>query len=160
MRFWLLALVLSGLSAVVQAESFVVADIRLEGLQRVSAGTVFEAFPVSTGERVDNERLASASRRLFRSGLFDDIRLLRDGDVLVVQVVELPTITGIEISGNKAIQTDILLDGLKQSGLAEGWYSNAPRWSGLRWSWNASMCHRAATMPALPPTWNVCRATG
>ncbi len=120
MRFWLLALVLSGLSAVVQAESFVVADIRLEGLQRVSAGTVFEAFPVSTGERVDNERLASASRRLFRSGLFDDIRLLRDGDVLVVQVVELPTITGIEISGNKAIQTDILLDGLKQSGLAEG----------------------------------------
>lgn len=120
MRFWLLALVLSGLSAVVQAESFVVADIRLEGLQRVSAGTVFEAFPVTTGERVDDERLASASRRLFRSGLFDDIRLLRDGDVLVVQVVELPTITGIEISGNKAIQTDMLLDGLKQSGLAEG----------------------------------------
>ena len=53
-------------------------------------------------------------------GLFDDVRLLRDGDVLVVQVVELPTITGIEISGNKAIQTDMLLDGLKQSGLAEG----------------------------------------
>ena len=48
MRFWLLALVLSGLSAIAQAESFVVADIRLEGLQRVSAGTVFEAFPVST----------------------------------------------------------------------------------------------------------------
>ncbi|UZK04027.1 outer membrane protein assembly factor BamA [Venatoribacter cucullus] len=120
MRFWLLALVLSGLSSIAQAESFVVADIRLEGLQRVSAGTVFEAFPVSTGERVDSQRLVDASRRLFRSGLFDDVRLLRDGDVLVVQVVELPTITGIEISGNKAIQTDMLLDGLKQSGLAEG----------------------------------------
>ena len=119
MRFWLLALVL-GFSAFVQAESFVVEDIRLEGLQRVSAGTVFEAFPVAAGERVDQERLTSASRRLFRSGLFDDIRLLRDGNVLVVQVVELPTITTIEISGNKAIQTEMLLDGLKQSGLAEG----------------------------------------
>ena len=120
MRFWLLALVLVLSSAVVQAESFVVSDIRLEGLQRVSAGTVFEAFPVAAGEQVDQERLNTAARRLFRSGLFDDVRLLRDGDVLVVQVVELPTITGIEISGNKAIQTDMLLDGLKQSGLAEG----------------------------------------
>ena len=120
MRFWLLALVLSSLSAIVQAESFVVADIRLEGLQRVSAGTVFEAFPVNTGEQVDSQRLVEASRRLFRSGLFDDVRLLREGNVLVIQVVELPTITGIEISGNKAIQTDMLLDGLKQSGLAEG----------------------------------------
>ncbi len=119
MRFWLLALVL-GFCSVVRAESFVVEDIRLEGLQRVSAGTVFEAFPVAAGERVDQERLTSASRRLFRSGLFDDIRLLRDGNVLVVQVVELPTITTIEISGNKAIQTEMLLDGLKQSGLAEG----------------------------------------
>lgn len=119
MRFWLLALSL-GLCAAVQAESFVVSDIRLEGLQRVSAGTVFEAFPITTGEQVDEARLVDASRRLFRSGLFDDVKLLRDGNVLVLQVVELPTITKIDISGNKAIQTDMLLDGLKQAGLAEG----------------------------------------
>src|SRR5690606_25502227 len=68
-----------------------------------------------------NEKtLAQATRKLFKLGLFDDIKLLRDGNVLVVQLIELPTITKIDISGNKAIQSDMLLDGLKQSGLAEG----------------------------------------
>lgn len=120
MRSWLFALVIGVLATTVQAESFVVSDIRLEGLQRVSAGTVFESFPINTGDSVDSERLANAARRLYRSGLFNDVQLLRDGNVLVLQVVELPTITGIEIQGNRAIQTDMLLDGLKQSGLAEG----------------------------------------
>lgn len=119
MRFLLLLLCVVS-SLVVHADSFVVSDIRLEGLQRVSAGTVFEAFPVVTGDRVASEDLSQASRKLFRTGLFDDIKLLQDGNVLIVQVVELPTITKIDISGNKAIQTDMLLDGLKQSGLAEG----------------------------------------
>lgn len=119
MRFGLLALLL-GFCAWAQAESFTVSDIRLEGLQRVSAGTVFEAFPVNTGETVNSERLVTATRKLFQSGLFDDVKILRDGNVLVLQVVELPTITKIDISGNKAIQTDMLLSGLKQSGLAEG----------------------------------------
>jgi len=120
MRSLLFTLLLGFLSSVVQAETFVVEDIRLEGLQRVSAGTVFEAFPVIVGEQVGSEDLVSASRNLFRSGLFSDVQLYRDGNVLILQLVELPTITGIEISGNKAIQTEMLLDGLKQSGLAEG----------------------------------------
>lgn len=121
MRFGFLALVFGlCLSAQVQAETFTVSDIRLEGLQRVSAGTVFEAFPVSSGEQVDSKTLALATRKLFKMGLFDDIKLLRDGNVLIVQIIELPTITKIEITGNKAIQSDALLDGLKQSGLAEG----------------------------------------
>src|SRR5690554_2349501 len=118
MRFLLLLLCVVS-SVVVHAYSFEVSDIRLEGLQRVSAGTVFEAFPIVSGDIVDNETLSQASRELFRTGLFDDIKLLKDGSVLIVQVVELPTITKIDISGNKAIQTDMLLDGLKQSGLAE-----------------------------------------
>ena len=120
MRFWLALLFLGMFPASVLASSFVVEDIRLEGLQRVSAGTVFEAFPVTAGDEVDDERLAEATRRLFREGLFDDISLYRDGGVLIIQLVELPTITSIEIDGNKAIQTEALLDGLKQSGLAEG----------------------------------------
>ena len=119
MRFLLLLLCVFS-SLVVHADSFVVSDIRLEGLQRVSAGTVFEAFPIVSGDRVDGDELSQASRKLFRTGLFDDIKLLQEGDVLIIQVVELPTITKIEISGNKAIQTDMLIDGLKQSGLAEG----------------------------------------
>jgi outer membrane protein insertion porin family len=102
------------------AESFVVSDIRVEGLQRISAGTVFEAFSIDVGESVDTQRLTTASKRLFKTGLFNDISLQRDGDVLIVQVVELPTITQLEIEGNQAITSEQLEDGLKQSGLAEG----------------------------------------
>lgn len=119
MRFLLFALLL-GLGSQVNAESFTIEDIRLEGLQRVSAGTVFERFPINVGDQVSSARLVAASKRLFKSGLFNDVELLRDGNVLIVKLVELPTITDIEIDGNKAIQTEALLDGLKQSGLAEG----------------------------------------
>lgn len=120
MRSLLFTLLLVSCASFASAETFVVQDIRLEGLQRVSAGTVFEAFPVNVGDEIDSDRLVTASRHLFRSGLFNDVKLYRDGNVLIVQLVELPTITAIEIDGNKAIQTDMLLDGLKQSGLAEG----------------------------------------
>lgn len=120
MRSLLFTLLLGVLSSVASAESFTVEDIRLEGLQRVSAGTVFEAFPVNVGDQVDSDSLVAASRRLFKSALFNDVKLYRDGNVLVLQLVELPTITGIEIDGNKAIQTEMLMDGLKQAGLAEG----------------------------------------
>lgn len=122
MRFKLFALLfgLLGSVATTWADTFDISDIRLEGLQRVSAGTVFEIFPLEVGEQATDAKLVDASRRLFKLGLFDDIKLLRDGNVLIVQLVELPTITKIEIKGNKAIQTDMLLDGLKQSGLAEG----------------------------------------
>jgi outer membrane protein insertion porin family len=119
MRCLLFALLL-GFGSQVNAESFTIEDIRLEGLQRVSAGTVFERFPINVGDQVSSARLVTASKRLFKSGLFNDVELLRDGNVLIVKLVELPTITGIEIDGNKAIQSEALLDGLKQSGLAEG----------------------------------------
>lgn len=119
MRCLLFALLL-GFGSQANAESFTIEDIRLEGLQRVSAGTVFERFPINVGDQVSSARLVTASKRLFKSGLFNDVELLRDGNVLIVKLVELPTITGIEIDGNKAIQTEALLDGLKQSGLAEG----------------------------------------
>lgn len=117
-----LCLWLVSLSLQVSADpsAFTVEDIRLEGLQRVSAGTVFAAFPISSGDIVDSARLAEATRALFREGFFEDIELYRDNNVLVVRMVELPTITSIEIEGNKAIQTEALIDGLKQSGLAEG----------------------------------------
>lgn len=121
MRFLLLAFWLGLFSVSLHAAPFTVTDIRLDGLQRVSAGTVFEAFPITAGDTVDDERLAEATRRLFSEGLFDDVSIYRDGDVLILRLVELPTITAIEIEGNKAIQTEALMDGLKQSGLAEGY---------------------------------------
>lgn len=117
-RACLLALLL--LSPMVSAESFVVSDIRVEGLQRISAGTVFSAMPIAVGDTANEYSIRAAARELFYTGNFDDIRIGRDGDVLVVVVVERPSISGINIEGNKAIETDVLLDGLKGAGLAVG----------------------------------------
>ena len=104
----------------IRDRSFTISDIRVNGLQRVSAGSVFGALPLNVGEQVDDRQLVDATRSLFRTGFFQDIQLGRDGDVLVVTVVERPSISGIEIEGNKAITTEDLLKGLNQSGLAEG----------------------------------------
>ena len=103
-----------------QANAFVINDIRLDGLQRISAGTVFNALPVAIGDDVDNPELADAARALFKTGYFQDIQMGRDGNVLVVTVVERPSISEIKIEGNKAIKTEDLKKGLKQAGLADG----------------------------------------
>nr|WP_298055379.1 outer membrane protein assembly factor BamA [uncultured Halomonas sp.] len=113
------ALLLAGASGA-QAQSFDVSDIRVEGLQRVSAASVFNAFPVSANERVSETQLAAAARDLFATGLFDDVSLAREGDILVIQVVERPTIARLQISGNDQISEDDLRNGLRQSGLSEG----------------------------------------
>jgi outer membrane protein insertion porin family len=115
-----LALSLALLMGVAHAEVFTISDIRLQGLQRVSAGTVFNLLPVNVGDRVDEVGIRQLMRLMFRSGFFNDIRMARDGDVLVITVKERPSIDSIEIDGNKAIKTDALLDGLGQQGLREG----------------------------------------
>lgn len=102
------------------AESFDVSDIRVEGLQRVSPASVFNAFPVSARDSVDEEELADAARELFATGLFEDVSLAREGDVLIIQVVERPTVARLDIEGNKQIPDEDLRDGLKQAGLEEG----------------------------------------
>ena len=104
----------------VHAESFTISDIRVTGLQRVSAGSVFGALPLNVGAQADDRSLVEATRELFKTGFFQDIQLGRDGDVLVVTVVERPSISSIEIEGNKAITSEDLLKGLNQSGLSEG----------------------------------------
>ncbi|WP_172147867.1 MULTISPECIES: outer membrane protein assembly factor BamA [Pseudomonas] len=121
MKRLLLPAVLAALMiAEVHAESFTISDIRVNGLQRVSAGSVFGALPLNVGEEADDRALVEATRGLFKTGFFQDIQLGRDGDVLVITVVERPSISGIEIEGNKAISSEDLLKGLNQSGLAEG----------------------------------------
>ena len=121
MKRLLLPAVLSALMiAEVHAESFTISDIRVNGLQRVSAGSLFGALPLNVGESADDRTLTEATRELFKTGFFQDIQLGRDGNVLVITVVERPSISSIEIEGNKAISSDDLLKGLNQSGLAEG----------------------------------------
>ncbi len=104
----------------VHAEAFKISDIRVNGLQRVSAGSVFGALPLNVGDQADDSRLVESTRALFKTGFFQDINLSRDGTILIINVVERPSISAIEIEGNKAISTEDLTKGLKQSGLAEG----------------------------------------
>ena len=102
------------------AYGWTIADIRLQGLQRVSAGTVFNLLPVNVGDDIDDVTVRQLLRLLFRSGFFDDIRMAEDDGVLIISFVERPAIESIEIDGNKAIETDALLQGLAQQGLKEG----------------------------------------
>ncbi len=104
----------------VHADEFVVTDIEVEGLQRVSAGSVFAAFPVDIGESLNELELAEAIRTLFRTGLFTDVEASRDEGVLILDVRERPAISSIEIEGNKAIDTDMLTEALNSAGLQEG----------------------------------------
>lgn len=99
---------------------FEVTDIRLEGLQRITAGTLFNAFRINIGDTVDEQVLVEATRGLFRTGFFNDVEIGRDGNVLVVSVLERPSISGLELDGNKAIKSEDLLKGLEQAGLSEG----------------------------------------
>lgn len=117
-RILLLALCLTATLA--HAEVFQVEDIRLEGLQRVSAGTVFASMPLSVGDLVDDNSFKDITRTLFRSGYFDDIQIARDGSVLIIAVKERPAVAEITFEGNKAIKTDDLMKALRDNGLAEG----------------------------------------
>ncbi|MBV1788815.1 outer membrane protein assembly factor BamA [Marinobacterium sp. D7] len=119
-----LGLLLVSVLWVVQAYAaefpFTVNDIRLEGLQRVEPGLVFRYFPVNVGDRLTQQRLSDATRELFASGYFDDVSILRDGDDLILNLHERPSLALIRIEGNKVIKEEALRDGLKQSGVQEG----------------------------------------
>lgn len=99
---------------------FVASDIRVDGLQRISAGTVYAYLPINRGDTIDDERSSKIIRTLYRTGFFEDVQLSRDGQILVVSVTELPVISKLTVTGNKDIKTEELLKGLKEIGLAEG----------------------------------------
>ncbi|MCX7186512.1 MAG: outer membrane protein assembly factor BamA [Methylophilales bacterium] len=115
-------LILGGLYAgsVLALEPFVVKDIRVEGIQRTEAGTVFTYLPVKVGETMNDDLAAQAIKSLYGTGFFKDIRIEADGDVLVITVQERSSVAQIEFSGNKSMPTDKVKEGLKQIGIAEG----------------------------------------
>ena len=100
--------------------SFTVSDIRIDGLQRIGAGTVFTYLPIERGDTVNQTRVGEAIRALYRTGFFEDIQIGRQGDILVVTVTERPAINRLTLSGNKDIKTEDLTRGLRDIGLAEG----------------------------------------
>lgn len=103
-----------------EADSFVVEDIRLNGLQRISPGAVLIALPVRVGDRFDPQRSSEVIRALFQTEFFNDVKLGRDGNVLLIDVVERPSIAELNITGNKDIKTEDLQKGLREAGLAVG----------------------------------------
>ncbi len=121
MKKRLLLLVLSSLVSLsaLAFEPFQVKDIRVEGIQRTEAGTVFSYLPVKVGDTIDQERATAAIKALYATGFFKDVRLEQDGDVLVVVVEERPAIAQIAIAGSKEFDAKQLKEGLKQIGLAE-----------------------------------------
>jgi outer membrane protein insertion porin family len=100
--------------------NFTVGDIRVEGLQRVSEGTVYNYLPVNIGDVLSPQRIREAVRALYTTGFFRDVQLRRDGTTLVVVVQERPSIESFEITGNKDIKTEDLQKSLRNVGLAAG----------------------------------------
>ena len=101
-------------------EEFVIEDIRVEGLERITPGTVFNYLPMKVGDTFDDALSVDAVRALFKTGFFDDVKVEKDGNDLILIFKERPAIGTISLSGNEDIQTEELLDNLKQIGFAEG----------------------------------------
>ena len=119
-RLRLLVLAFLLWAVAVPAAQFVISDIRVEGLQRIAAGTVFNYMPYRVGDRISDAETGEIIRALYKTGFFKDVRLERDGTVLVVVVQERPAVAEINISGNKDIETEQLKLALKDIGLSEG----------------------------------------
>lgn len=115
-----LAMALSQPVIAQSTDAFVASDIRVDGLQRISAGTVFTYLPIEKGDRVDSAKTSESIRALYKTGFFSDVRFERQGDILVIVVVERPSINTLVLDGNKEIKTEDLIVGLKGIGLAEG----------------------------------------
>ena len=101
-------------------DEFTVSDIKVEGLQRISEGTVFNYLPVNIGDRLTAQRLREALRALYATGFFRDVELSRDGNTLLISVLERPSLESVEIKGNKDIKTEDLQKSLRNVGLAAG----------------------------------------
>lgn len=111
---------LTALPVTAYSANFVFDDLRVEGLQRVTAARVFSAFPIQLHKSVDQDDLVQASKKLFATGLFDDVRIEREGSLLLLVVKERPSIDKIKITGNDKIKKEELEAGLAQSGLKAG----------------------------------------
>ena len=101
-------------------DEFLVSDIRIIGLQRVSTGSIFNVIPISVGDKIDSRKSNDIVKSLFSTEQFDDIQIGKDGNTLIITVTERPSISAIDISGNKALKTEQLMESLDGVGIKEG----------------------------------------
>ena len=101
-------------------DEFLVSDIRIIGLQRVSTGSIFNVIPISVGDRINQRKSTDIVKSLFSTEQFDDIQIAKDGNTLIISVIERPTISVIDLSGNKALKSEQLLESLDGVGIKEG----------------------------------------
>ncbi|MBW3550925.1 MAG: outer membrane protein assembly factor BamA [Proteobacteria bacterium] len=106
--------------AATSPDAFTVSEIRVDGLQRIAAGTVFTYLPIQRGDTMDQARAGEAIRALYGTGFFEDVQIGRQGDIAVVTVTERPAINRLTLTGNKDIKTEDLQGGLSEIGLTEG----------------------------------------
>jgi len=107
-------------NAVKADEEFVVKDIKVKGLQRISLGTVYNYLPVNVGSKFSLDNVAPSVKALFKTGFFKDVSIEREGTTLIINVVERPSIAKIVFDGNKDLSKDELTKALSKIGLAEG----------------------------------------
>ena len=117
-KIYILGLMLS--AQLFAFDDFLVSDIRIIGLQRVSTGSIFNVIPISVGDNIDQRKSADITRSLFATEQFDNIQIAKDGNTLIIVVQERPSISAIDISGNKALKTEQLLESLDGVGIKEG----------------------------------------
>lgn len=128
----LAALMLLASASIAHADdSFVVKKFQLEGLQRISDGTLFDYLPVNVGDTMDPARVQQAIRALYKTGFFRDVEMRRDGDTLVILVRERPSIAHFIVTGNKLIKSEDLNKNLTKVGLVEGQIFNRVTMDGL-----------------------------
>jgi outer membrane protein insertion porin family len=125
--FFLLAFALFNTTAVLsESDSFIISDIRIEGLERLSDGTLLNYLPVQVGDPMDTKQTIYSIKELYKTGFFADVKLLRDDDVLVVRVKERPSISEVKFSGNSDIDSNTLEDALEDIGIVKGRIYNRP----------------------------------
>ena len=114
----LISLLLS--TQILAFDEFLVSDIRIIGLQRVSTGSIFNVIPISVRDKIDSRKSNDIVKSLFSTEQFDDIQIGKDGNTLIITVTERPSISAIDISGNKALKTEQLMESLDGVGIKEG----------------------------------------
>jgi len=117
-KLYLAGLLLS--SQLFAFEEFLIGDIRIIGLQRVSTGSIFNVIPINVGDKINTSKSYDISKSLFATEQFNDVQIGKDGNTLIITVTERPSISAIDISGNKALKTEQLLESLDGVGIKEG----------------------------------------